>query len=191
MTLEELKPCPFCTGNTPEIYKYDDGRIGKYIVQCTSCEYESEGYATKKDAVKWYNYRPAEDALKAEVARWNSIETERGDLLYRTLGHRDLVNFIARFKELTDDLATMTAERDALKAKNVSTKGELINRGLEIERLREALKDLAIRDNYEIINVHGVVKDKCLLGIYYTKTGDQSSFVHPADIALKALEHKP
>lgn len=53
------------------------------------------------------------DALKAEVARWNAIEIERGNLLYRTLGHRDLVNFIARFKELTDDLATMTADRDS------------------------------------------------------------------------------
>lgn len=61
----------------------------------------------------------------------------------------------------------------------------------ENERLRTALKDLAIRDNYEIINVHGVVKDKSILGIYYTKTGDQNSFVHPADVARKALEQKP
>ena len=56
---EELKPCPFCSGNNITIEHLMD------VVFCNDCGAEMSGDAPLGN----WNTRPIEDALRAEIAR--------------------------------------------------------------------------------------------------------------------------
>lgn len=100
------------------------------------------------------------ERLGKEVERWNALEAERAEFLRRTIGSAGLEHFVREWKDLKD-------ERD---------------------RYKTALDRLSKRENYEIITNKGFVLDKTDKDIYYTETGYQGDFHHPADIALHALK---
>jgi hypothetical protein len=62
--MTKFKPCPFCTGNSPEIYV----GMNCYSVQCTSCETTGTECNSRKEAIKWWNYRPVEETLQIEIS---------------------------------------------------------------------------------------------------------------------------
>ncbi len=49
---EELKPCPFCTGEA----KMNEDSTG-YYVSCKICGAETKYYNTEKEAAIWWNLR--------------------------------------------------------------------------------------------------------------------------------------
>lgn len=61
--IEELKPCPFCGGES----KVTE-REGFAFFWCGECGASSK-IAKESEAREYWNRRPAEDALKAEVDR--------------------------------------------------------------------------------------------------------------------------
>lgn len=67
--MSDLKACPFCGSGAIEVSAWEDHTtIGcldcDYGIRCQDCDEE--------DAVDWWNTRPAEDALKAEVEKLKS-----------------------------------------------------------------------------------------------------------------------
>lgn len=68
---KELKPCPFCGGDASLIVKEFFGfpEEDVYTVACNDCNSRSCYSDDRKETVKVWNTRPAEDALKAEVER--------------------------------------------------------------------------------------------------------------------------
>lgn len=84
--MDELKPCPFCGKEIELFSSHFEGQwcVHPPVIHCTAChqDYEGVGIAicdAMSDAKKedfadnllcnWWNHRPAEDALKAEVER--------------------------------------------------------------------------------------------------------------------------
>lgn len=64
---EELKPCPFCEGEEIEIAP---GLKDDWYIGCLTCDYQIRcKHSTEEDTVRYWNTRPAEDALKAENER--------------------------------------------------------------------------------------------------------------------------
>lgn len=61
---EELIPCPFCNSRA-EHYSFN---CRKHTVRCVSCLADCGEWDTPERAAFVWNTRPAEDALKAEVA---------------------------------------------------------------------------------------------------------------------------
>ena len=62
---EELKPCPFCGGE--DVEHLPDG-FGNWLVGCVTCDYRIQCVdCTEEEAIRYWNTRPTEDALKAEV----------------------------------------------------------------------------------------------------------------------------
>lgn len=68
--MEDLKPCPFC-GKTDKLEKemFLDLVGWLYRVKCNRCPNTEPIMGSMEDAVKLWNTRPVEDALKAEVER--------------------------------------------------------------------------------------------------------------------------
>lgn len=96
--MDNLKLCPFCNkADRVRIYTDSMARFGellwiKYSVRCNRCRIETPTYATKAAAIRKWNKRPAEDALKAEMDRmkaalkdmcglWESMGTQIPPLL--------------------------------------------------------------------------------------------------------------
>lgn len=61
----ELKPCPFC-GHEAVATQYVVG--GRDLVQCTFCSVKTPATNSRKEAVKSWNSRPIEDALRARLS---------------------------------------------------------------------------------------------------------------------------
>lgn len=62
----ELKPCPFCGG---EAVITSAKAAPLHWVGCEVCEIESRCFTTREAAILYWNTRPAEDALQAEIER--------------------------------------------------------------------------------------------------------------------------
>lgn len=112
---EELKPCPFCGENVWTIYA---GCGEDHSVVCENCEAESPIAKSAEDAVKEWNTRPAEDALKAEVERL------RAEL-------EELAGYVHRFRETLADVAKMA----------IDVEQEQI-----FEKCRDALQDVYLEE---------------------------------------------
>lgn len=54
--MAELEPCKYCGGKGEHIKLYDSKRYDCFI-KCTSCEYETQTYTSKQNAVKAWNRR--------------------------------------------------------------------------------------------------------------------------------------
>ena len=59
MAMTELKPCPFCGGET-KIRTYSGMGRTMFFVQCNDCAAESSCYDTKEEAVAAWNRRDGE-----------------------------------------------------------------------------------------------------------------------------------
>lgn len=79
----DLNPCPFCGGEDTEIAP---GICGDWYVGCLPCNYKIRvADCTEEEAIRYWNTRPAEDALKAEVKKLKSLSNELYDLAFVTL----------------------------------------------------------------------------------------------------------
>ncbi len=74
--MSDLKPCPFCGGNEVKLY-IDDG-LGVfsyyYEIVCRHCGLNNKSIYANRDrvenaAIKHWNTRPIEDALRKEIAK--------------------------------------------------------------------------------------------------------------------------
>lgn len=67
---EELRECPFCGGE--DVEHLPDG-FGNWLVGCVTCDYRIQCVScTEDEAIRKWNNRPAENALKADVERLKS-----------------------------------------------------------------------------------------------------------------------
>ena len=69
--MDKLKPCPFCGKRVEISQSYLSFR---YFIQCEDC-CSTVAYDTKEEISKFWNTRPAEEALKAEVEMLKAEET--------------------------------------------------------------------------------------------------------------------
>jgi Lar family restriction alleviation protein len=80
--VSELKPCPFCNQSTVDYFN-DDGYIS---VQCENCGAIGEWGNENEEASGYWNTRPIEDAIRAELAsakqRLNEAEEALNNLDY-------------------------------------------------------------------------------------------------------------
>lgn len=72
---EELKPCPFCGSENIEV---EDDNFGTtfssvWLVECLTCGVRSATDERESSAIKGWNARPIEDALRAELAAATKI----------------------------------------------------------------------------------------------------------------------
>ena len=78
--MTELKPCPFCGGieslDVREVHTYNRYCADMYCIECRRCLYCTMNFDTKDELYAFWNTRPAEDALTAEVERLKA-ENER------------------------------------------------------------------------------------------------------------------
>ena len=106
---EELKTCPFCNKNSGvTVYSQGYAMHGELFsiqfgVKCKRCGVERGTYSKKETAIKRWNTRPKEDALKAEITRYRralhnlkedctrrkhfAISDEEKLFLYETISH--------------------------------------------------------------------------------------------------------
>jgi hypothetical protein len=63
--MSELKPCPFCNDEGDPRHTEIEGY---HCVQCWYCGCMGELSRTKEGAIKYWNHRPVEDALTAQLA---------------------------------------------------------------------------------------------------------------------------
>ena len=64
---KELRECPFCGGEDVE---YLPDGFGNWLVGCVTCDYRIQCVScTEDEAIRYWNTRPAEDALRAENER--------------------------------------------------------------------------------------------------------------------------
>lgn len=90
---EELKPCPFCGALEPQKIMFCDDIIGwEYILQCEFCSARITSHADMDDAIRKWNTRPSEEALKAEV--------------------EELAGYVKRFRETLAEVAQMANNSD-------------------------------------------------------------------------------
>lgn len=73
---EELKPCPFCGNSEDLTVTRINNSTGYRRIECKKCDYNRYIYGTKQDAIRKWNTRPAEEALKAEVERLKGVIAE-------------------------------------------------------------------------------------------------------------------
>lgn len=67
----DLKPCPFCGS---ENAKLDNDYLPKYFVpKCKDCGLSHGLFDSYKQAIEAWNYRPIEDALRAENERLRAM----------------------------------------------------------------------------------------------------------------------
>lgn len=108
---EELRECPFC-GKSDKVTIYTDSMAHRgellwirYGVKCKRCHFWIPTYAKKEAAIHKWNSRPAEEALKAEIARYRralynlkedcaqrkhfAVSDEEKMFLYETISHID------------------------------------------------------------------------------------------------------
>lgn len=80
---EELRECPFCNHDAL-IVAYIHHRHGTKIYhgECNVCGAESKACDSKEEAIKAWNTRPAEDALKAENQRLEDTLTYIEELTF-------------------------------------------------------------------------------------------------------------
>lgn len=104
--------CPFC-GKSDKVIIYTEAmeHYGKllwtrYGVMCKRCRFEMPTYSKKETAIRKWNIRPAEDALRVENKELCS--TIRGmektiGRAEKVLGERNLLaTEVARLKEVSD-----------------------------------------------------------------------------------------
>jgi Lar family restriction alleviation protein len=81
--MSDLKPCPFCGGNEVKLY-IDDG-LGVfsyyYEIVCRHCGLSNKSIYANRDrvenaAIKHWNTRPIEDALRKEIAQLKKDKLE-------------------------------------------------------------------------------------------------------------------
>lgn len=86
--MSELKPCPFCGGLNQTIEGYLEYHFSEAFVQCDSCGARSETEEddllkkAKEKAIKIWNTRPIEDALRAENERLKKALKEAEDRIF-------------------------------------------------------------------------------------------------------------
>lgn len=87
---KELIPCPFCGGE--DVEHLPDG-FGNWLVGCVTCDYRIQCVScTEDDAIRYWNTRPTEDVLTAEV----EILKDR----------------LERFRKVLHDVAVMAIDDD-------------------------------------------------------------------------------
>lgn len=68
--MSDLKNCPFCGGE--DVEHLPDG-FGNWLVGCVTCDYRIQCVSCAEyEAIRYWNTRPAEYALKAEVEKLKS-----------------------------------------------------------------------------------------------------------------------
>lgn len=69
---QELRECPFCKCTVKMCHDTasDYLKDWTYHVECPNCEIETGRYTAAEEAVRDWNTRPIEDALRAENARF-------------------------------------------------------------------------------------------------------------------------
>ena len=74
-----LKPCPFC-GKSDKVIIYtesmeyhDELLRTRYGVKCKRCRFEIPAYTERETAIRKWNTRPVENALKAEAERLTEV----------------------------------------------------------------------------------------------------------------------
>ena len=99
---KELKPCPFCGGEDTEIAP---GLKGDWYIGCLTCNYQIRCEdCTEEDTVRYWNTRPAEDALKAENERLKEALIQIGiSMLYSDDENADNIFRLCK-KYVADDL---------------------------------------------------------------------------------------
>lgn len=86
--MSELKPCPFCGGLNQTIEECFNYTFSEAFVQCDSCGARSEiednvsPKKAKEKAIKIWNTRPIEDALRAENERLKKALKEAEDRIF-------------------------------------------------------------------------------------------------------------
>ena len=75
--MDNLKPCPFCGSGAIEVCAWENSTD----ISCLDCDYTIKCHdCDEEDAVDYWNTRPVEDALTAEVERMKD-RVERLELL--------------------------------------------------------------------------------------------------------------
>ena len=89
-----LRECPFCGKKEGmEVESYDGGE--SYFVDCGDpCFAWLSGGTSKEDAIKYWNTRPLEDSLRADLARLRELlgeawkhDTELHEVVYHDYFH--------------------------------------------------------------------------------------------------------
>ena len=88
--MSDLKPCPFCGGNEVQLY-IDDDRTAEELglfsyyreIVCRHCGLSNKSIYANRDrvenaAIKHWNTRPIEDALRKEIAQ---LQTDNRSLV--------------------------------------------------------------------------------------------------------------
>lgn len=101
---EELRECPFCNGTNLDKVQYLDLVGWMYWVECIICGHvRAISLVDMEDAIRKWNIRPAEDALKKELTE-QAINYENTLCEYRNT-----------IKESVEQIDTLTAENERLK----------------------------------------------------------------------------
>ncbi len=59
--MSELKPCPFCGGESSKIISYKSGRDLCWYIVCSECFVTTDNYETKELAIEAWNMRTSDD----------------------------------------------------------------------------------------------------------------------------------
>ena len=105
---ENLNPCPFCGGEDLSVH-FDDGF--SCYVWCGDCGSKTDNrHPTKKEAIKAWNTRPAEDALKAEVERLkNELGIQKNLTGQMCFENKRAYNEVEEWKKMFYDLCDKQA----------------------------------------------------------------------------------
>jgi Lar family restriction alleviation protein len=71
---DDLKPCPFCGGEIVAEF-FDDPDDPTFVLTCDPCIFQKILSMREPDAMAWWNRRPGEDHLKAELEKARLIWT--------------------------------------------------------------------------------------------------------------------
>lgn len=97
---KELKPCPFCGGDASLIVKTFFGLPEEdvYTVACNDCKSQSCYSDDRKETVKVWNTRPAEDAKDREIER---LKNKLKELKECIIDSRDKYMRLTEHKDFT------------------------------------------------------------------------------------------
>lgn len=123
--MSDLKPCPIpsCGG----MGSYEETEDGDHYVECVDCGYCGKSFMSFDAAVDWWNTRPIEDALRAEVVE---LKCEAAMLKESTEQYRA-------------EVAALKAELAAAKTAEGEAMLVVESQDISIEKLKVKLKEYA------------------------------------------------